>query len=273
MALALPATGGAGNTPGSVTTLSIANFTVSGTDKVLYVGVMSNTFSVPASPTCIWDAAGANQSFTKIAETTGTSIWCALFRLINPTDGTNKTISLAGLPSGGTDSAIAALLTGVDQTTPNDTVEVVQDATTPTSKSSGTITSPSGDWIAGFAAVENNNSASLQQQGAAPDKVQNTGNNNATLGFDTDQDGADDTFDWSWTTAGDVSLLTFNVNAAAGGGTTADLAATEDEDQAASTGTLTIAAAATVTEDDDQAASASALAIAAAMVSVPVDAA
>ena len=49
----------------------------------------------------------------------------------------------------------------------------------------------------------------------------------------------------------------------ASGGTTADLAATEDEDQAAATGTLTIAAAATVTEDNDQSAAAAALAIAA----------
>ncbi len=207
-----------GNTPGSVTTLTITNFTVAGADKVLYVVVFSNTTNTAwhAGCTCIWDSAGANQSFTQIGVTTGTGISGILFILKNPTDGVNKTISLAGIYNGGTDMAIASLLTGVDQTTPNDTVDIVQ-AATGTSKSSSTITSPSGDWIAGFIGVDTENAASLTQQGAAPAKVQNTGNNNATMGYSTDQDGVDDTLDWAWTTTSRHSLFTFNVNAAAGG--------------------------------------------------------
>lgn len=225
MALGQGATGGNGNTPGSVTTLSITGFTVTGANTVLYVCVFSNTIDTSwhAGCTCIWDASGANESFTQIAQTTGSSTSAVLFRLINPTAGASKTISLAGLYTSGTESAIAALFTGADQTTPNDTVDIVEDGTSDqTPISSGTITSPSGDWIVGFCNLDTNNSASILQQGGTPAVVQNTGNNNGTMGYDTDQDGVDDTFDWSWSTANArKTLFTFNLNAV--GAAAADL--------------------------------------------------
>jgi hypothetical protein len=119
----LQASGGGGgqvvlNTLGSTegTSGNISNCTISGTDKVLYVLVMMRGSDITG---VTWDAAGANQALTQVDAYNFEAIMHVyVYRLINPTDGSNKTITIS---KSGTDrfGAVAILATGTDQTTPN----------------------------------------------------------------------------------------------------------------------------------------------------------
>lgn len=200
------------------TTASITNFTVSGTDKVLWVLCGGSEVAVTSpDPAVVWDSAGANQTLTRISVSTGTGDVIFLFRLINPTDGTNKTISVTGLSATTRDACIGFLYTGVDQTTPNDAINVVESASA-TNISTGTITSPAGDWIIGVGIRDGSTTPGVSGGGNVVVLATGTSGNTAITFVSEDADGADDTIDY--TSGGNArwSLLTMNVNAAAGGG-------------------------------------------------------
>lgn len=209
-------------TTGATTTGSITNFTVSGSDTVLYVGVMSNDTPVLSpDPTVIWDSAGANQDFgSPISKSTGTGTYLAIYRLKNPTAGSNKTISLSGLSASVRDAFCAVLFSGVDQTTPNDSVDLVENNTTNTGTlSSSTITSPAGDWIVSFFARSTSTTTpSVTGGGNTLILAEAVGGNNGFVAVAEDADGADDTIDWAFSTSVvGTTIISFNLNAAATG--------------------------------------------------------
>lgn len=221
MAIARSTTlGGNNGTTGSVTTGSITNFTISGSDKVLYVVTESNDTPV-VSPTASWSGNGTPQGMTQIAVSTGTGTALNLFRLINPTDETNGTISFTGLSGSVRDSFIGVLVTGVDQTTPNGTVDVVEVASGgPGTVSSNTITCAAGNWILGFASDQGIGNPPTCN-GAAVVLESETGGANGRCCYHEDTDGADDTMDWDFSaTNGAETLLTFELKAAGTGGAT-----------------------------------------------------
>lgn len=212
-------TSGSGDSGGtaSTTTISITGFTVSGVDKVLYVVVMANEPAVLSpDPTVVWDSAGANQNFgAPIKKSTGTGTYIAVYRLINPTDGASKIISISGMSATVRDAAAAVLYSGVDQVTPND-AEVLQEVASQASPySSSTITSPAGDAILGFYARETNTtSPTVTGGGNVLVVAKSVSGTNGYCAIAEDLDGADDTIDWAFSTSTiPISLVTFNVNA------------------------------------------------------------
>lgn len=212
---------GANNgTTASVTTISIPNFTVSGSNKVMYVLVCSGESTVTTpDPTVVWDSAGVNESLTRIAVSTGTGETAFLYRKIAPSDGTNKTISVTGASGTARDCAIVALYNGVDQVTPEDTINVVELAVSQ-NPSSGAITSPSGDWIVSFFARNGSGVPTVSGGGNSLVLTQATAGSTAVSGHAEDQDGVDDTIDYASAGNSIWTIFTFNMNAAGGGGAT-----------------------------------------------------
>lgn len=198
------------------TTLSITNFTISGTEKVLYcwVGSSEQTVTSP-DPTVVWDSAGVNEGLTRIGVTTGTGEISFLYRKIAPTDGVNKTISFSGLSATSREAAYCALYTGVDQVTPNDTIDLVELASSQ-NPSSGSITSPAGDWILSFFHRAGSIVPTATGGGNVVVGTQASSSSTSIYGLGEDTDGADDTFDWASGGLARWSIMTFNLNASGG---------------------------------------------------------
>jgi hypothetical protein len=206
--------GNNGATAGT-TTQSMTNFTVSGADKVLYCSVGSGETTVTSpDPTVIWDSAGANQSFTKISQSTGTGQNLFLYRLIAPTDGVNKTISFSGQSATARDAAICVLYTGVDQVTPNDAVDLREVTATANPASNSVTGGGAGDWLVGFTMRSGATVPGLDTStGGAIITTQGTSGTTAIFGFAEDQDGATDTIKWTSGSGSTWTLQTFNLNA------------------------------------------------------------
>lgn len=215
-AMARGATGGANNgATAGTTTGSVTNFSISGSEKVLYVLTISGETAVTSpDPVVVWDSAGANQTLTKVAASTGTGETAFLYRLINPTDGVNKTISVTGLSATSRDAIYAVYYTGVDQVTPNDTINIVE--TSVSNPSSGVITNPAGDWIVGFYARNGSTIPTVTGGGNTLVTTQTTSGATASCGLAEDVDGADDTIDWNSGGVAAWTLFTFNLNASGG---------------------------------------------------------
>ncbi len=205
-------------TTGSVTTMT-CNPDVSGSNKVLYCAVMAN--DVPnIDPAAVYNV---TENMTLIKESSGTGIYLGVFRLIAPSDGVGVGVVFTGLSGSVRDAGICVNYTGVDQSTPNDTENLVETASA-TSLNSGSITSPAGDVIFGGYSTTGNVTPTVNTGGGnAIILNKKTAGNNGNVSIAEDVDGADDTMDWSWSPGSAASAITMNLNAvAAAGGSSQD---------------------------------------------------
>lgn len=114
---------------------------------------------------------------------------------------------------------IGVSYSGTDSTTPNGTIDA-QGSSTGTTGASGSITQSSGNWIVSGLATSGGTGptiASGLHGNTTVAVVGNSGSNNSAA-YGEDTDGSTDTFNWSWTGAQPWSVLSFSLNAAAGGG-------------------------------------------------------
>ncbi len=218
MAIALVDTGTGQTAVSSDTTFDFTGIDVSGANTFLIVALVhASSSSAPTGATVTWDPAGANQAFgAAVTSQANPSRGMAIYVLKNPTAGAGKTISVSGLNAAAINKCgLVVSLSGVDQTTPNDTPNLVEAGAAQTTTASGTITSPAGDWILSF----------ISGSDATPNwAVTGTGqtirasvnHGNANCGFADDRDGADDVVTWTHDSTNDSGAITFNLNAAAG---------------------------------------------------------
>lgn len=184
---------------------------VSGTNKVLYAFVTRDATS-DVNPSAVWDSAGANQSMTLVQESgSGTSRYLAMFRLIAPTDGTAKNVTISGLTA--IDNVGTCIsLEGVNQATPDDTA--VADANTTGTSDSNTVSSTTGDLVVSVITVNNQNTAGLVGDGAGGTEREASGNGGIGMGLMTEPGAASVDADWSWSSNSDWRHWAFNVKAA-----------------------------------------------------------
>lgn len=196
------------------TTNDVTGITVSGTNRILYGFLTRDSTVFSGDPTCVWDAAGANESATLFQTLTGTSRALALFRLVAPTVGSSKIVTFGNFNTIDTVAGVI-VLDGVDQTTPDDTP--VTDSNTTGTSDTNTVTSASGDLVLSAVAINNQNTAGIDG-GAA--ELQAAGNGGIGMGLLTNAGAASVNCDWTWTSNSDWRHAAFNVNAApvAGGG-------------------------------------------------------
>lgn len=216
MAIARNTSGGGNSGVASGTSITIALTIANNANRVLYVGIASAS-NADQTPTVTWNT---TESLTQVsgAEIQGsTGNWLEVWYLVNPT-ATSANLSITGLSASTREAAYAVCWDGVDQSTPNDAVDLVQHAATSTTISSSTITSPSGDWIASFFGGEG--SSALSATGGGNTMIAENNNGNIVrAAAGEDADGVDDTFDWSAAGSNShMSLITFNLNAASTSG-------------------------------------------------------
>jgi hypothetical protein len=199
MAIALDAYAtSAGNSP-----LTFAH-TVAGTDRVLLVGVVTD--STATSPSVTYNGV----SMTLIAETAsftidGLTTDVSLFRLVAPATGANNVVVTGGLCT-----AYARSYTGVDQTTP-----VENGAATTGATVSQNIGSATGDLVvdvigyhwAEAPAAGANQTAFAAQEG-----------NNSTIRGSSEPGAASVTMSWGTVGTVNAGQVAVNVKAAGGGG-------------------------------------------------------
>lgn len=199
------------------TSFDVTGVNVSGTNRVMYAWVTRDATGDPGTPTCVWDSAGANESFTLVQEGSSTSRYLALFRLVNPTTGTAKTVTFGGLTA--LDNiGVVLVLEGVDQVTPDDTV--VTDNNTTGTTDTNTVTSATGDMVVSVVTVNNQNTAGLDGSTYEREAV---GNGGIGMGLLTMDGAASVDAVWTWTSNSDWRHWAFNVNAAAVAGTSSDV--------------------------------------------------
>jgi hypothetical protein len=125
---------------GSGDTVTIASFTVSGTNKALFVCMMLWQ-DVPGSGTISGITWNTSQSLTKIVEKTVTAgaMRAEIWRLINPT---NATANIVATISGDTDARKmgAILFDGADQTDPDEATQTSEGGAGPITLDITTLT-------------------------------------------------------------------------------------------------------------------------------------
>lgn len=220
MAIALVDTG-KNFADGATTTIDITGIDVSGGNEVLYVAVEhGSSTSAPTGATVVWDAAGANQSFgAAIASNSNPSRCTALFRLIAPAPGTNKTISIGNLSAVLGEVAQAASYSGVDQTTPNGTIDAVESGGggAVTTTASGTITCAPGNWIVSFAHIADSTpNFALSGNQTIRDSIASGVASNNAIALGDDRDGANNAITWTHDSQTSAGAITFELKAAAG---------------------------------------------------------
>ncbi len=206
---------------GSVTTMT-CNPDVSGSNKILYCAVLANDVT-DINPAAVYNI---TETMTLIKESSGTGTYLAVFRLIAPSDGVGVGVVFTSLSGSVRDAGVCVNYTGVDQSTPNDTENLVETASN-TVLSSGTITNPAGDVIFGALSKTGTGAPSVTGGGNSLILATGTSGNNGYVAIAEDVDGADDTMDWSIGVNAAMSAITFNVNAvAAAGGSNQDQSGT-----------------------------------------------
>lgn len=210
MAIADRATSSA-NSGTQQTSLSWSHAVTAGSDRVLYVAISidgaGGTYSYDASATY------NGVSMTRIHQG-NTNQYLAIFRLIAPDTGSNTVqVSWTGsqYPSG-----VAISYTGVDQTTPEDSV-------TANTSSSGTsfsnaISSETDDLVLACYSV-NNNTTPLTATGSGTSRAETGSTPFTSVGVSDAAGAASVTTGWSWSGSNRYSGGSFNVNAAGAGGT------------------------------------------------------
>jgi hypothetical protein len=182
------------------------NHTCTGSDRVLYVCVAldgASNFTILATYNGV--------SMTEESEIT-TDRFQVVFRLINPASGTNE-IAVTGLPSGVQQVGIAFSVNGVDQTTPNDAMSRLNQASGTSITQS--VTTAAGDLLVSFVAVDSTTGLTSGQtipSGGTYDGTSSEYGVNYTTGTGSTA------IAWSWTSSVANVQTAFNINASASSG-------------------------------------------------------
>jgi hypothetical protein len=144
--------------------------------------------------------------------------YLAVFRLLAPDTGTHD-IEIIDLAGGENQIGMVCSLTGVDQTTPEDTpVESGTDSGVSTT-TTGAINSASGDLILDVVHVNSDFSASLAPTtGSVPTNGLRGAGLGSTLACSTEAGAVSVTKTWTWASNNSYAHVVLNLNAAAGGG-------------------------------------------------------
>jgi hypothetical protein len=209
---------------GADTTIDIANVTVSGTDAVMYVVIVwGSSTAAPTAAVVVWDSAGANQNFETVdsnnpfASVSNPARGMALYRLVNPTTGSNKIVSISNLNAAVGEVAMAVVFSGVDQSTPNGTIDIVESGGggAVTTTQSNPMTCASGNWLVSFISLADAtpNFAVTGTGQVIRDSIASSAGSNNALGFADDRDGSNDTFTWTHDSSASGGLFTFELKA------------------------------------------------------------
>lgn len=212
MAIALHGTVSTGmETTGSAGTLTISHTINTGTDLVLYVGIIVDTNS-DVNPTVTWNGS----AMTLVGEIvgSGSAQHVAVFRTIAPATGTHDAVFTWG---NSVALGVVSCYSGVHQTTPNDTpVTVAQGSVTSISSN---VTSESGDLVLDFVGVNSNPTLTV---GAGQTELVNVNvpiaddSPGGTMGGASSEPGAGTvTMSWSFSASSSrTGRVCFNVNLA-----------------------------------------------------------
>lgn len=190
---------------GTTTSLTVSH-TTSGSDRVMYVGVLIDSGSA-FEPSVTYNGV----SLTKIVEVE-TSRYIGLFRLIAPDTGAHDVV-VSSLPGGGAQAVVARTFTGVDQTTPEDT-PVTSNGTG--ASVTNDVASAIDDLVADL--FQCNNTSNALTVGAGQTEQANAENTGHTYGASTEPGAGTVTMSWSWSNSVTFAHVAWNINAAAGGG-------------------------------------------------------
>lgn len=189
-----------------------ATITTSGSNTLLVVFAAIDSAG-DISPTATHNSVSMGTG----TEDNTTGQYQVVFTLKNPNAGTNLAVVVSTGLAGFSGGLIPVSYSGVDQTTPIGTIDAVGTAAA-TSLSSGTITCASGNWIVGGLSLNTQNVGLAVAVGSGNTLVSSFNDGAEGNAYAEDQDGADDTIDWSWTTSTRGSALTFEIKAAAAAG-------------------------------------------------------
>lgn len=184
------------------------SITPAGSDRVLYAVVTEDT-NIDQNFTCNFNT---SESLTQLAETAGTGQYQALFRLIAPSATT------ADLVCTGADSIGAWAVSGVDQTTPNDSIPTIAEQSTNAFLNCTAVTSESGDWVFAGASINGTMTGSTAS-GVTESHRSDVAAHSAAIGDVT----GTSSVSGSWATfPGNrrASCIAFNVNQVAGAAAT-----------------------------------------------------
>ena len=201
MAIALDAaSGGSGTTNGGDTT----THTCTGSNLVLYVGVSIDSVDTGPDVTCKYNSV----SMTRIANVS-TAHYLAVFRLVNPTTGSDFNVDL--LWTGNKNWAVCSVTyTGVDQVTPNDTVQLT--SVTAGTVLSDVVASAVNDLVLQFVSVNNLDVDKITAGAGQTERQEQALAFGTSCETSEEAGGASITMSCSWTGNQDGDAASFNVN-------------------------------------------------------------
>lgn len=194
------------NSRGSGSNTLTLSHTCSGVDRVLYAAVhgADQTWSATYNGVAMEELYDGNPGspFKHIS----------VYRLVAPATGANNLV----FTSSGTTAAIGCAVshTGIDQTTPNDAIQV---ATGSGTESSGTVSSETGDVVIDFT-VANQSSAQVEGAGQTPRVNAFNADEFVWIGSSEEAGAATNTMTWGLSPSNGWTVAVLNLNAAAGGG-------------------------------------------------------
>lgn len=217
MAIAL-VDSGSGNGGTGDSTIDVSGIDVTGSNTFLIAVIVqaSNTSNPEAAGCAVtWDFGGVAEDVPHIGSVANPSRGMSVYALKALTGGSGKTVRFSGL-SATNKQCLVITLSGVDQTTPNGTVDLVEQPGAGTSQATSSITSDAGDWIFSFASNGDQTPNYSIAGGNFTIQLTLTANN-GVLSWADDRVGGTATATWSFDSASNVGLISFNVNAASGG--------------------------------------------------------
>ncbi len=203
-----------------VDTITITDVVVpSGSNRAMYMLIgcsAKNTDGGKFVTSCVWDAAGVDESFTSLGVAQEGKAWASIFRLKAPTAKT-ATVTISFLDTdanfGGYTASIE-VLSGVDQTTPEDTWETPSQGTS--SPSAHAVATASGDLV--YAVAGYNPRSTVTENGDGTEIWNETGGINhraASSSFVADDSSAN--MSWSFGTSPEWVVAGVSINPAAAG--------------------------------------------------------
>lgn len=204
-------------TTAATTTASCALTIPSASNLFLACWSISNENVDAGTAAAVWNS---TENLMLSKESGTTARWSNFLTLVNPTPGSFN-VDFSGLSANVQDAMECVVWSGVDQSTPFDTLASYQQTASASTHTGSATPSDSGDLVVAIvsgstqhANISNNGASNFTKQNGS-----NTGSVNASVSYYTAPGtGASETQPWQATAAIAWSSLTFNLNAAGGGG-------------------------------------------------------
>lgn len=200
----------------ATTTMSCSLTATGGATSVMYCWFFSNDNAVDLTPAVVWNT---TESFTQVSEvgTAGSGRYVWIGRRKQPTSGAH-TADFSGMSSAAQDSGGCFELSGVDQTTPDDTPVTNVGVISANPQLSSTVTS--NGWIiscVGWAnAADPAPDGSHSNQSLIHHSAPATASADAACAYDST--GTNDEMAWATSGTPSYGMISFDVNADGGAG-------------------------------------------------------